>query len=187
VPSLHILIAAAGFVVALAVTLGAASAFAARLDRLGAQLGFTEALVGVLTALAADSPELASSVSAIVRGQRDVGLGVVLGSNLFNLAAMIGVGALVAGSVRPRRSTLVVESSVAVALLALTAALLSGEVAPAVTLVLAVLVIVPYVAILVLGDTRVPLLPLPARVLGGTGEGSCRCWRCSPRSSSERQ
>ena len=93
-PSFRILIAATGFLVALAVTLGAAGAFAARLDRLGAALGLTEALIGVLTALAADSPELASSVSAIVRGQHDVGLAVVLGSNLFNLAAMVGVGAL---------------------------------------------------------------------------------------------
>jgi cation:H+ antiporter len=164
VPSFHILIAATGFIVALAVTLGAAGAFAARLDRLGAGLGFTEALIGVLTALAADSPELASSVSAIVRGQRDVGLGVVLGSNLFNLAAMVGVGALVAGSVKPRRSTLAIEATVAVALLVLTAALLAGVLTPVVTLLLVLLVVVPYVVILVLGDARMHLLPLSAPV-----------------------
>jgi cation:H+ antiporter len=164
VPSFHILIAAAGFFVALAVTLGAAGAFAARLDRLGAALGLTEALIGVLTALAADSPELASSVSAIVRGQRDVGLGVVLGSNLFNLAAMIGVGALVAGSIRPRRSTLAIEATVALALLALTAGLLAGVLTPVMTLLLGVFIVVPYVVILVLGDARMHLLPLPAYV-----------------------
>jgi cation:H+ antiporter len=163
-PSFHILITCTGFVVALVVTLGAAGAFAARLDRLGEELGLTEALIGVLTALAADSPELASSVSAIVRGQRDVGLGVVFGSNLFNLAAMVGVGALVAGSVRPRRSTLAIESTVAVALLALTGALLAGALTPVVTLLLALFVVIPYVAILVLGDGRVHRLPLPSGV-----------------------
>lgn len=162
--SFHILIQAAGFAVALVVTLGAASAFATRLDRIGAALGFTEALLGVLTAIAADGPELASSVAAIIRGQRDVGLGVVLGSNMFNLAAMVGVGALIAGSVRPRRSTLVIEATVAIALLALTASLLGGVLTPPVIFGLALLIMIPYLAILVLGDARIHRLPLPRGV-----------------------
>src|SRR6476646_8842115 len=82
-PSPHVILASFAFLAALGVTLLAAALFADRLDRVGTRLGFAEALLGVLTALAADGPELASSIAAIVRGERDVGLGVVLGSNAF--------------------------------------------------------------------------------------------------------
>jgi cation:H+ antiporter len=163
-PSPHVAFAALGFLLALGVTLVAAAVFADRLDRLGARLGFTEALLGVLTAIAADGPELASSVAAILRGERDVGLGVVLGSNAFNLAAMVGVGAIVAGSVRPRRSSLAIEAIVALALLGATAALLAGGLPPIAALAVVLAILVPYVAILVLGDVRVHLLPLPSGV-----------------------
>ena len=165
-PSLHVASAVLGFLLALGVTLVAAAVFADRLDRVGARLGFTEALLGVLTAIAADSPELASSVAAILRGERDVGLGIVLGSNAFNLAAMVGVGAIIAGSVRPRRSSLAIETIVALALLGAAAALLVGGLPPVAALVVVVVILVPYITILVLGDLRVHLLPLPASVHG---------------------
>ena len=165
-PSPHVALAALGFLLALGVTLVAAALFADRLDRVGVRLGFTEALLGVLTAIAADSPELASSVAAILRGERDVGLGVVLGSNAFNLAAMVGVGAIIAGTVRPRRSSLAIESIVALALLGTAAALLVGGLPPIAALVVVVVILVPYITILVLGDLRVHLLPLPASVHG---------------------
>ena len=153
-PSLHIISAALGFLLALGVTLVAAAVFADRLDRLGARLGFSEVLLGVLTAVAADSPELSSSVAAILRGERDVGLGVVIGSNAFNLAAMIGIGAIVAGAVRPARAWLAVESAVALLLLAVTAGLLVAGIPPLAALALALVVLTPYLAVLALGDAR---------------------------------
>jgi cation:H+ antiporter len=162
-PSLHVTLAALGFLVALGVTLFAANRFARRLDAVGVRLGFTEALLGVLTGVAADGPELASAVAAIVRGERDVGLGVVLGSNMFNLAAMIGVGAIVAGSIRPRRSSLALEAMIATWVLASVAMLLLGWLGPVPALVLLALGLAPYIVVLVLGDVRVHLLPLPAR------------------------
>jgi cation:H+ antiporter len=162
-PSLHVTFAAFGFLLALGVTLVAAAVFAERLDHVGARLGFTEVLLGVLTAIAADSPELSSSVAAILRGERDVGLGVVIGSNVFNLAAMVGVGAIVAGAIRPARAWLAVEATVALLLLAVTAGLLVGGVPPLASLALTLIVFTPYTAILVLGDARIHLLPLPSR------------------------
>jgi cation:H+ antiporter len=165
-PSAHVTLAAVGFLLALGVTLVAAALFADRLDRVGVRLGFTEALLGVLTAIAADAPELASSIAAILRGERDVGLGVVLGSNAFNLAAMVGLGAIIAGTVRPRRSSLTIEAIVALALLGATTALLVGGFPPIAALAVVLVILVPYVSILVLGDLRVHLLPLPSSVHG---------------------
>jgi Ca2+/Na+ antiporter len=53
-------------------------------------------MLGLLAALAADTPD-SSAVSALAHHQQSVGVGVVLGSNVFNLAALLGLGALVAG------------------------------------------------------------------------------------------
>src|SRR5271165_1906125 len=41
---------------------------------------------GLVAALAADTPEVTSAVTALAHGQHDVGTGVILGSNVFNLA-----------------------------------------------------------------------------------------------------
>src|SRR5213082_4004320 len=97
------------FLASLAVTLAAAAFFARRLDRVGLHLGLPETLLGLLTALAADAPEVSAAVAALVKGEHETGVGVVVGSNVFNLAAMVGSSALVCGLVRLRREALVVE------------------------------------------------------------------------------
>ena len=72
--------------------------FARRLDHVGLRLGLPEALLGLLTALAADAPEISSAISALVQHEHAVAVGVVVGSNAFNLAAMLGLSAVVTGS-----------------------------------------------------------------------------------------
>src|ERR1700675_3647778 len=94
-------------------TFAAAAFFADKLDHIGPKLGLPEAIVGLLTAAAADAPEISSALIALSRGEKQVGLGVVLGSNVFNLAAMIGASAVLAGAVTLRRDALVVEGAVA--------------------------------------------------------------------------
>src|ERR1039458_5014100 len=58
------------FAVSLTVTLAAARLFARRLDVLGVRFGFPEALVGLLTALAADGPEISSAAISLARCSR---------------------------------------------------------------------------------------------------------------------
>jgi cation:H+ antiporter len=165
-PPSRLLLGLLGFLVASLVTLQAARLFATRLDRLGLRLGLSEALIGVLTALAADGPELSSSVTALLHGERDVGLGIVLGSNAFNLAAMIGLGALVAGAVVPRRSSLLLEAVVAGSTTLVIALLMAGVLSPTAALVACGAIVGPYVLLLILGDVRVHLVPLPGPVHG---------------------
>ncbi len=87
------------FVVSLGVTLVAAATFARRLDRLGAKFGLSEVSIGLLTAIAADGPEVSSALVALIKGAHEASVGVIVGSNMFNLAAMLGVSVLLAGSV----------------------------------------------------------------------------------------
>jgi cation:H+ antiporter len=82
---------------AVLVSLGASAILVTRLERLAGRFDLPEALLGLIVALAADAPEVTSAVSAVASGQRNIGTGVILGSNAFNLAALLGLSAIVAG------------------------------------------------------------------------------------------
>ncbi len=59
--------------------------------------GISDTVIGLtLVAVGTSMPELATTVMAAIRRQADVALGNVIGSNLFNLLAIIGVAGLVA-------------------------------------------------------------------------------------------
>lgn len=70
---------------------------------LGARLlGMSEAVIG-LTIIAAGTslPEVATSVAATIKGERDIAIGNVVGSNIFNILAVIGISSLIAGKGMP--------------------------------------------------------------------------------------
>ena len=135
------------FLASLALTLAAAGFFADRLDHVGPRLGLPEAVVGLLTALAADAPEIASAVVALARGQKQVSLGVVLGSNAFNLAAMIGISAVLAGTVTIGRRALAVEGGVGIAATLVAGGLVIGLLPARVAIVLLGAIAAPYLVL----------------------------------------
>ncbi|WBF67969.1 calcium/sodium antiporter [Desulfovibrio subterraneus] len=61
-------------------------------------LGVSDLIIGLtIVALGTSLPELASSVAAALKKEHDIALGNVLGSNLFNTLAVVGI----AGSIHP--------------------------------------------------------------------------------------
>ncbi len=61
------------------------------------QIGVSETVIGLtLVAVGTSLPELATTVMAAMRRQADVALGNVIGSNMFNLLAIIGIASFVA-------------------------------------------------------------------------------------------
>ena len=61
-------------------------------------LGVSDLLIGLtIVAVGTSLPELASSVVAIRKGEDDIAVGNVIGSNLFNTLAVVGI----AGAIRP--------------------------------------------------------------------------------------
>jgi len=64
---------------------------------LASSLGVSELVIG-LTIIAAGTslPEVATSVLASIRGERDIAVGNVVGSNIFNILAVLGLSGLVA-------------------------------------------------------------------------------------------
>jgi len=152
------------FVLCLAVMLGASDVLVRGLDRVGGRLSLSEGLLGLLTALGADAPEIAAAVAALHAGARDVGLGVVLGSNLFNLAALLGLGAVLAGHVRVRREGLLLDGGVALAATLVVALLLFRFTPPLFALLLLAVLLIPYVVVLGLSPRRLMRLRLPGRL-----------------------
>jgi cation:H+ antiporter len=141
-----------------AVSLATSWILVIRLERVGERLGLSEGLLGVLAALAADTPEITSATTALIHHQHRVGAGIIIGSNVFNLAALLGLGAVVAGRIALHRRVVlfggVVGTWVALACL-LT---ITGWVSPLGGLVLTLLAMIPYLVLL--GEGRIRLARL---------------------------
>ena len=125
-------------------------------------MGLSEALLGMLAALAADAPEITAAVTALVSGDQRVGAGVVIGSNVFNLAALLGLSAVVAGQIALHRRVVELGGAVAMWISAVCLIAVLGIVSPLAGLLLAIAVLGPYVVILGLDHERLARLRLPA-------------------------
>jgi cation:H+ antiporter len=149
------------FLLAGLLSLTASWVLVARLERVGARLGLTEALLGMLAALAADAPEITASVTALVGGHARIGAGVVIGSNVFNLAALLGLAAVIAGEIVLHRRVIVLEGVVALWVAAACVVVVVGAVPAAAGLVIVLVVLVPYLVILGIRHERLSRLGLP--------------------------
>ncbi len=152
----------AAFVAATAVSLGASWVLVVRLERVGAALGLSEALLGMLAALAGDAPEITAAVTALSGHHARIGAGIVIGSNVFNLAALLGVAALLAGEIALHRSVILLEGAVAVWIASVCVATVVGALSAAAGLIAVAVVFLPYLVLLGIGRERTARLQLPA-------------------------
>jgi Ca2+/Na+ antiporter len=77
-----------------------------------------------------DAPEITAAVTALIRDDPRVGAGVVIGSNVFNLAVLLGLSALVAGQIALHRRVIELAGAVALWMCAATLAVLTGVLSP---------------------------------------------------------
>ncbi len=81
--------------------LGARTFVAAATD-VARAFGVSELIIGLTIVAAGTSmPEVATSVMAAIRGERDIAVGNVVGSNTFNILGVLGITALVAPAALP--------------------------------------------------------------------------------------
>lgn len=142
-----LLSATVAFSAAAVIALGASFLLVSRLERLAGQLRLSEAGLGLIVALAADSPEITSAITASTHGQTSIGAGVVLGSNVFNLAALLGLGAIVAGKITLHRSVVVLDGVTAVGVAVVSVVAVSTGLGAPLGLFLVLIVVVPYVVV----------------------------------------
>ncbi len=150
------------FAAGVAVSLGASWLLVSRLERLGERAGFSEAWLGLVAALAADAPEITSAVTALARRQPSVGAGVVIGSNVFNLAALLGLAGVVAGRIGFHRRVVLLAGVPGAWIAAVCLLAVAAVVPPPAALALTVAVLVPYLMVLGMRRSRIERLPLPA-------------------------
>ena len=151
------------FVAGAAVSLAASWLLVTRLERIGARLGFSEALLGMVAALAADAPEITSAVTALAGHEPKIGAGVLIGSNVFNLAALLGVSALVAGHIVLDRRVVELEGAVALWIAVVCVVVVLEVISPGLGLLAVLLVFVPYLVVLGVRHDRLRRLGLPRR------------------------
>jgi cation:H+ antiporter len=134
-----------------------------RLERVGERLGLTEALLGIVAALTADAPEVTAAISAMAGHEQRLGAGVVLGSNVFNLAALLGLSAVVAGRIGLHRKVVVLGGTVAMVVAGVCLAVVLGALLPATGCLFGLLAVVLYVVALGASRRGLARLRLPRR------------------------
>jgi cation:H+ antiporter len=88
-------------IVSLIIVIKAADIFVDNLVEVGALLGISQIILGVTAAAIGTSlPEFGSAVIASLSGSVDIGVGTVIGSNIWNVAGILGISAVVAGVIK---------------------------------------------------------------------------------------
>jgi cation:H+ antiporter len=151
------------FLAGTAISLGTSYVLVTRLERIGERLGLSEALLGMVAALAADAPEITSAVTALILHQNEVGAGVVIGSNVFNLAALLGLGAVVAGGIALHRNVVLLGGVTGLWVAAGCLLTVLGWLPPAAGLIMVLAVLVPYAVLLGIGRVNLGRVPVVRR------------------------
>jgi cation:H+ antiporter len=150
------------FIAGVCVSVGASWVLVQRLERVGKRLRFSEALLGMVAALAADGPEITTAITALIDHDRSIGAGVVLGSNAFNLAALLGLAALVAGTITLHRRVVLMNGAVALWVAGLTLLAVFGVLGVLAALLGALIELAAYLVLLGGGGKVTRRLGLPA-------------------------
>jgi cation:H+ antiporter len=158
---MQVAVAVPAFLVGTIVSLATSWVLVSRLERVGERLGLSEALLGIVAALAADAPEVSAAVAAIAGHQQRLGAGVVIGSNVFNLAALLGLGAVVAGRIRLHRKVVVLGGVVAMCVACVCLAVVLGLLPPAAGFALVLVTVMLYAVVLGARDSGLARLRLP--------------------------
>jgi cation:H+ antiporter len=131
-------------------------------------VGISEVVIGLTIVAAGTSlPELATSVVASIRGERDIAVGNVVGSNIFNLLAVMGLSGLVSPEGLPvspsiLRFDIPVMTAVAIACLPI---FFTGNLISRREGVLFVFYYVAYTLYLILSSTQHGSLPMYSNVM----------------------
>jgi cation:H+ antiporter len=151
-------------VAALIVTLGASEVLVRGVGHLARNLGLLGGVVGLMVALGADTPEISSSMSAVASGSAATAAGVVFGSNIFNIAFLLGGAALAAGEVRIHRSVVTVDAGVGIVVTLAMGLAVLGKLPVGAAWILMLLVFIPYITFLFLSPRSIERLPLPSPI-----------------------
>src|SRR5215469_2803481 len=85
------------FLISLIIVIGASTQFTRKLEGLCEVFQLSIGMLSLLSALGANIPNYVSSALAIASGHDDVGIGIIVGSNIYNIAIILGLCTFFAG------------------------------------------------------------------------------------------
>jgi cation:H+ antiporter len=89
-------------VIGLVILLAAAQMLVWGASGIAAAIGVSDLIIGLtVVALGTSLPELAAAIAAVLRNEHDIAVGNILGSNLFNLLAVLPLPGLLAPGLLP--------------------------------------------------------------------------------------
>lgn len=98
------------FVVSLIVLVKAADSFTNYSEKLGLALRIPPFIVGIIiVSIGTSLPELISSIIAVAKGTTDIVAANVIGSNIFNILAVVGVAAIVSKRIELERDLINID------------------------------------------------------------------------------
>lgn len=104
---IEIVIYIIALVISLIIVVKSADVFVDNLVDIGSALGISQIILGVTaSAIGTSLPEFGSALIATLSGSVDIGVGTVIGSNIWNIAGILGISATVAGVIRTNKQGL---------------------------------------------------------------------------------
>lgn len=89
------------FIIALLIVIKAADIFVANVLKIGTALGASQVLLGITAvAMGTSLPEYGSALISSLSSTEGMGVGLVIGSNIWNLAGILGISALITGYIK---------------------------------------------------------------------------------------
>ena len=98
---LDVLEATVLFIIALLIVIKAADIFVDNILKVGTALGVSQVLLGITAvAMGTSLPEYGSALISSLSSTEGMGVGLVIGSNIWNLAGILGISAIITGYIK---------------------------------------------------------------------------------------
>lgn len=136
------------FILAIGVVITASVFLYTSLIKVGAFFHCPERFLGLTAAFAADAAEILSAFTAFHIGQHELGFGIILGSNIFNLASMLGISALLTGALKFNHQEMLVHGAVSLIAAVICILLVLEYIPPWLSLLLLAILLIPYFVLL---------------------------------------
>lgn len=103
-------------IVSLIIVIKSADIFVDNLVEIGTLVGISQIILGVTaSAIGTSLPEFGSAMIATLSGSADIGVGCVIGSNIWNIAGILGISATFAGVIKTSPKGLTRDGAVTLA------------------------------------------------------------------------
>lgn len=133
-------------------------------EKLATRFNFSQALFGMITAIGANAPEISSSISAIYMRYHEIGFGVIIGSNIINLAGLLGISALITGRIKVNFSNLVLNGGIGLITTVIISLLIFDITSTWTTFFLMLAFLIPYLYLISQQPATIKKMKIPQKV-----------------------